>query len=155
MNLRKLVIFSLLIMAFSAAGAFAQKPKPAADYKITNIKIVPFSESSGEFGSEIKAKGDDHSFFNSLEIGLFVTIEISGQKDSFEAGRKVQVTVMEGKKIKLTKLAQVGYMGDNAKVYYGVWLAPSMCGDVTITASLTGQKTVSKMSRKVPFLCGE
>jgi hypothetical protein len=153
MNLRKLIIFSLLVLAFSAAGAYAQKSKPAADYKITNIKIVPFSESSGEFGGEMK--GDDHSFFNSLEIGLFVTIEISGQKDSFEAGRKLQVTVTEGKKIKLTKLEQVGYMGDNAKVYYGVWLAPSMCSNVTITASMTGQKTVSKMSRKVAFQCGE
>jgi hypothetical protein len=153
-NLFRLLLFVLLVFTLGMVAAQAQKPKKASDYKIANIKIVPYNASSGEFEAEVKPK-DDRSFFNALEIGLFVTVEISGQGDSFEAGRKIRVTVMEGKKVKLTKLEQIGYMGENAKFYYPVWLAPSMCSDVTITAQLVGQKTASKMSRKVLFTCGE
>lgn len=157
-NLKKLMkikttILVLAILGLAALSVFAQAKKAAPDYKITNIKVTGFSESSGQFGGEIT--GTEGEFFNRLDLGLFVTFEVSGSADSFEAGRKLKVTVMEGKKLKLTKLAQVGYMGDSAKVYYGVWLEPSMCSTVTISAHLMGQKTPSKMSTKIPFVCGE
>jgi hypothetical protein len=160
-NINRAIWFLMLIFVLGAISVQAQKkhiPAPkttkAPDYKITHIKVVPYSEDTGEFGAEL-VDGTEGEFFNRLDVGLFVTFEISGSKDSFEAGRKIQVTVLEGKSVKLSKLMQVGYMGDNAKTFYGVWLAPSMCSDVIIKASLTGQKTVSKMSKKIPFLCGE
>ena len=156
--MKRTFLFFLLVFAASVGVAHAQKkpamPPKAPDYKITNIKIVPYSENTGEFGDELK-DASQGEFYNRLDVGLFVTFEISGSKDSFEVGRKIQISVMEGKRVKLAKLEQVGYMGDNAKTYYGVWLAPSMCSNVTISASLIGQKTPSKMSRKIDFLCGE
>jgi hypothetical protein len=154
-KLSKLFVFAVVVCLSLTAAAFAQKGvKKAPDYKITNIKVLPYSENTGKFGEDLKDENEGE-FFNRLDVGLFVTVEISGSTDSFETGRKVQIRVTEGRTVKLAKLEQVGYMGDNAKTYYGFWLAPSMCSRVTITATLIGQKTPSKMSRKIAFLCGE
>ena len=146
--------FSLLVFAALGISASGQKPKPAPAYKITAIKIVPFNEATGKFEDEI-IKGSERSFFNDLSISLFVTFEVSGETGSFEAGRKIAITVTEDKKTKLTKLTQIGLIGPEGKYFVPVWLYSSMCSNVTINAKISGQKTVSSMTRKVPFLCGE
>ena len=148
----KLFFIAALLFCFGATLANAQTKAP--DYKITSIKIVPFDGQTGEFQAPIKAK-DDRSFFNDLAIALLVTVEISGQAGSFEVGRNIQITAMEGKKLKAKKLEQIGLIGDGGKFYVPIWLDSAMCSDVTITAKITGQKTASTMTRKVPFLCGE
>ena len=149
-------VITLVLLAFTAFGvsAIAQKPKPASAYKITNIKIVPFNEATGKFEDELTAKSD-RSFFNDLSISLFVTFEVSGEAGSFEAGRKIAITVTEGKKVKFSKIEQVGLIGSEGKYFVPGWLYSSMCSDIKITASLAGQKTASNMTRRVPFLCGE
>ncbi|MBS1793788.1 MAG: hypothetical protein JSS81_08035 [Acidobacteria bacterium] len=151
MKITKIIVLTALILSLSAA-AVAQKK--AADYKITNVRIVPFDGATGEFGEEIKP-GGDRSFFNDLSISLFVAVEISGEKGTFEAGRKAEITVTEGKKLKTKKLEQVGLIGEGGKFYIPVWLDSAMCSDVKITARLVGQKTPSSVTRTVPFLCGE
>ena len=150
--LGKFLIFTL-IMLFSGA-IFVNAQKKAADYKISNVKILPFDAQKGEFQAEFK-QGDERSFFNELAISLFVTIEISGEAGSFEEGRIIEVTVMEGKKQKAKKTEQIGLIGDGGKFYVPVWLDAAMCSDVKITARITGQKIPSTMSRTVPFQCGE
>jgi hypothetical protein len=157
MNMTKLnitIAFAFLLIAVGAASTFAQAPKSAPAYKLSAINITPFDEASGKF-QDVVTTTDSRSFFNDLSISLFVTIEISGQAGSFETGRKVQVTVMEGKKVKFTKTEQVGLIGEGGKYYMPVWLYSSMCDEVKITAKLIGQKTVSTMTRKVLFECGE
>lgn len=145
----------MIAAAFGITTVNAQRGEPKAPaYKITNIKIVPFNEASGKFEDEI-TKGSDRSFFNDLSISLFVTFEVSGQAGSFESGRRIVINVKEGKKVKFTKTEQVGLIGSEGKYFVPVFLYSSMCDDVTITARLTGQKTTSTMTRKVPFLCGE
>lgn len=136
------------------AAVYAQKPKPAPDYKLTSIKIVPFDEATGKFEEEI-VKGQERSFFNALSTSLFVTIEISGQAGSYETGRKIAISVTEGKRSKFAKTEQVGLIGSDGKYFVPVFLYSSMCSDVTIRARLVGQKTASSMTRKVAFLCGE
>jgi len=150
----RITALAILAICLGVTAAVAQKPAPAPDYKISAVKIVPFNEASGLFEDEYTTTSD-RSFFNDLSISLFVTVEISGEAGSFEAGRKVQITVTEGKKVKLTKIEQVGLIGDGGKYHIPVWLYSSMCSDVKITAKLIGQKTQSSKSRSVPFLCGE
>lgn len=152
-SIRVIIIMSLVSIAFGVT-ALAQKPKPAPAYKITAIKIVPFNEASGKFEDEI-IKGSERSFFNDLSISLFVTFEVSGEAGSFETGRKIVIKVTEGKKVKFSKSEQVGLIGAEGKYFVPVWLYSPMCSDVKITASLAGQKAVSTMTRRVPFLCGE
>ncbi len=152
-NYRTLAAAITVVAAFGIT-AFAQKPKPAPDYKITAVKIVPFDEATGKFGDEI-VKGSERAFFNDLSISLFVTVEISGQTGSFETGRNIAISVTEGKKSKFNKTQQVGLIGSDGKYFVPVFLYSSMCSDVTINARLSGQKTASSMTRKVPFLCGE
>jgi hypothetical protein len=133
----------------------AQKGEPKApDYKITNIKLVPFEETTGKFEDEI-TEANPRSFFNDLSTSLFVTFEVSGKAGSFEAGRNIVISVTEGKKVKFSKTEQVGLIGSEGKYFVPVFLYSSMCSDVTITAKLTGQPTASSITRKVAFLCGE
>lgn len=149
----KLFLFALIICFSSATFAVAQET-PAPDYKITNLKIVPFDSQTGEFQAPF-AKNDERAFFNDLAISLFVTVEISGEAGSFEDGRMISVTVTEGGKSKLKKNEQIGLIGEKGKFYFPVWLEPAMCDEITITAKISGQKTASTITRKVPFMCGE
>lgn len=152
-SLRTYTSFAV-VLAVLSISAYAQKPKPAPAYRITAIKIVPFNEQTGKFEDELTNRSD-RSFFNDLSISLFVTFEVSGEVGSFEAGRKIAITVTEGKKVKFSKSEQVGLIGSGGKYFVPVWLYSSMCSDVKITASLAGQKAGSTMTRRVPFLCGE
>ena len=147
----KILIFISLVLCFGSTFAMSQK---APDYEISNIKITPFDSATGEFQEEIKAN-DERSFFNDLSISLLTLVEITGQEGSFEVGRKIQITVTEGKKVKTTKTEQIGLIGGGGKFYVPLWLYPAMCDDVKITAKIIGQKTASTITRKVSFLCGE
>jgi hypothetical protein len=154
MMIKKPILFVLAVVMMTGLGVsgFGQKPKAAPPYKISAINVVPFEEQTGKFGSAYEAQPSE--MLNALSTSLFVTVEISGQEGSFEAGRKVQITVTEGKRIKYSRTEQVGLIGDG-KYYMPVWLYSPMCSKVTITARLLGQTTASSMKRVVPFVCGE
>ena len=153
-NLRALWLLAAFV-CLGAVSAMAQKaPKKAPAYKITNIKMVPFNEASGKFEDEI-SDANPRSFFNDLSMSLFVTFEISGEAGSFEDGRKIMISVTEGKKPKYTKTEQIGLIGEGGKYYVPAFLYGSMCDTVKITAKIIGQKTASAASRRVPFMCGE
>jgi hypothetical protein len=149
------ILFSAFLMLFAGAiSVAAQAPKPPPAYKISAIKIVPFDEASGAFAEEIKAD-EERSFFNDLSISLFVTIEIAGEAGSFADGRKIEVTVTEGRRVKAKKLAQIGLIGEGGKYHFPIFLESAMCDRIKITARVVGQRTASTMTRTVPFMCGE
>jgi hypothetical protein len=147
----KLLIYVSLILCFGAVFAQAQA---TPDYKISKIKIVPFEQSSGSFEDEI-AVNDDRAFFNDLSKALFVTVEISGKAESYEARRELQITVTEGAKVKTKKIFMSGILNEKGKFYFPFWLDAPMCSEVKITARITGQKNASTTTRKVSFQCGE
>lgn len=142
--------FLFLCLGFTAVNA----QKAAAPYKISAIKIVPFDQSNGEFQAEITPT-DDRVFFNEISLGFFVTVEVTGESGSFEAGRMVEVTVLEGKRQKAKKTEQIGLIGESGKFYIPVWLDSAICDELTIKARIVGQKTASTMTRKASFMCGE
>lgn len=151
-KLIKLIGFAALLLSISAIAAYAQKT-PA--YKITDIIIKPYDEQTGQFQSEITAN-DTRSFFNDIQISMLVAVEVSGTAGSFEVGRKLEVTVMEGKKLKKKRFDQIGLIGSAGKYYVPVWLDGAMCSEVKITARIVvGKKFGPVVTRKVPFLCGE
>jgi len=150
-KITKVLLFVSLIFCFSAVDANAQQT-PA--YKISNVKISPFEQTTGKFEDEITAS-DDRSFFNDLSKGLFVTVEITGKPESYEAKRQLEVTVMEGAKVKLKKVYMAGILNEQGKFYFPVWLDAPMCSEVKITARILGQKTAATTTRKVAFQCGE
>jgi hypothetical protein len=148
----KLTLVLTFLVIFGLSGlAYGQK---AADYKITAIKVLPFSSSTGQFEPEWK---DDvtRTFWNDLDISLLVLVEVSGKAGEYVAGRNVQVTITEGKKVKLTRTDSPGVLNDDGKHYIPVWVYPAMCDRVKITARVTGQKTASSMTKSLPFGCGE
>lgn len=147
----------ILIFIFLSAGFVsvnAQAPKAAAPYKITGIKIVPFDGQTGKFQNEI-TPNDERSFFNEISLSMFVTVEVSGETGTFEAGRMVEITVTEGKKSRTKKTSQIGLIGDGGKFYIPVFLDSAFCDELKVTARIVGQKTASTMTRKAIFVCGE
>lgn len=154
LSFRALWLVAALLGVGVVTAAAQNPPKKAPAYKITNIKMVPFNEASGKFEDEI-SDADPRAFFNDLSISLFVTFEISGEAGSFEDGRKIFISVTEGKKSKYTKTEQIGLIGSEGRYYVPAFLYGSMCDTIKITAKITGQKTASSMSRRVPFMCGE
>lgn len=143
-------MFAALILCAGVVSVNAQKTAP---YKITAVKLVPFNQQTGKFEDEIKPN-DERAFFNEIALGMFVVVEVSGATGTFEAGRTVQLTVMEGKKLKAKKSEQIGLISDG-KFYIPMYLDSAFCSDVTVTAKIIGQTTASTMTRKASFLCGE
>ena len=81
---------------------------------------------------------------------------MAGEKGSFEAGRKIEIIVAEGGKIKARKLEQIDLIGDGGKVYMPLWIDAPLCARTTISARIVGQKTVSTLKRSLTvFQCGE
>ncbi len=155
-KLIQLLSLTIVIAGVGVIGICAQPgAKKAPPYKIAGITITPYNEASGKFEDEIGTGENGRSLFNDLSLSLLVAVDIAGEAGSFETGRIVTITVKEGKKIKTTRRLQVGLIGDGGHYYVPVWLYPAMCSDVTITASLSGQKTASSMKRTVIANCGE
>lgn len=152
LNRQVFITFALLFLGASIISVKAQKN--AAPYKISAIKMIPFNQQSGKFEAPI-TPSDERAFFNEISLGLFVTVEVTGEAGTFEAGRNVEVVVTEGKKQKAKKIEQIGLIGESGKFYIPVWLDSALCDEVKITARIVGQKTASTMTRKASFMCGE
>jgi hypothetical protein len=145
-----LLMFAAFILCAGVVSVNAQKTAP---YKITAVRLVPYNQQTGKFEDEIKPK-DERAFFNEIALGMFVVVEVSGATGTFEAGRTVQITVTEGKKLKAKKSEQIGLISDG-KFYIPMYLDSAFCSDVTVTAKILGQATASTITRKASFLCGE
>lgn len=156
-NIIRTLTFALMLTMMAATSAvFAQKPPKAPDYSIAMIKVNAFDEAAGELSDANPEGGEVKSFFNDLSTSLFVWVAIQGEAGSFEPGRMVSVTVWEGKKIKMTRRnVQIGLIGEKGVYLVPVYVYGSLCEDVKITATITGQKTKSSKTVKIPFLCGE
>ena len=154
MKLKQSFLLTIAFVFLCAGFVSVNAQKAAAPYKITNIKIVPFDLQSGEFQLEI-TPNDERSFFNEIALRYLVTVEVEGEKGTFEVGREVEIIVMEGKKQRAKKTEQIGLIADNGKVYVPLWIDNPLCDETTVTARIVGQKTVSTMKRKASFICGE
>lgn len=156
-NIIRMLVAALMFTTTAASSAvFAQKPKKAPDYSVALIKVNAFDEAAGELSDAIPEVGEPKSFFNDLSTSLFVWVAISGEAGSFEAGRMVSVTVWEGKKIKMTRNnVQIGLIGEKGVYLVPVYVYGPLCSEVKITARISGQKTASSKTVKIPFECGE
>jgi len=152
-------LFSLLACLFITTGFFsiaAAQQKPAPAYKLNEIRVVPFERQTGEFEAAIPATGDAGSFFNDISKNYLVMVEVSGPADSFEPTRKIEIVVMEGKKVRAKMLETIDLFNSDGKVYMPLWINSPLCSEVNITARIIGQKTPSTLKRKLTvFQCGE
>lgn len=154
MKLKQSFLLTIAFLFLCAGFVSVNAQKAAAPYKITAIKIVPFDQQSGEFQTEITPT-DERSFFNEISLRFLVTVEVTGEKGTFEAGREIEIIVMEGKKQRAKKIEQIGLIADNGKFYIPLWIDNPLCDETTFTARIVGQKPVSTMKRKASFMCGE
>jgi hypothetical protein len=144
------ILIAVMLLGLAAAALAQQDP----DYRITAINVTPFEGQTGKFQAELKDV-DERFFWNDLDISLLVVVEISGKPDGYSPTRKIVVTVTEGRKPKVTRTENPGVFNESGKFYVPVWVYPSMCSEIRITARVTGQRTTSTKTRNVPFNCGE
>lgn len=149
--MNKICSFLMLLLLLFAFTISADK---IPDYKISNIKIIPFEQKTGKFENEITT-GDTKSFFNDLGKALFISLEITGKPGSYIGSRDLEVIVKEGKKIKFKKKFITGVLSNNGNFYYPLFIEGPICSDIVITAKILGQKNSSSFTKKVPFRCGE
>ncbi|MBP9887065.1 MAG: hypothetical protein KBF93_12260 [Leptospiraceae bacterium] len=139
----------MIILTFTAFNLNAQV-EPISDYKISNIKVIPFDSKTGEF-----AKHTELTYYNAISTSLFVIVEVSGKPGIFESKKKVEIEVFEGEKRKAKKIEKNMLFSEKGKFYISLLLDPLMCKDITINARILGQKTDSGIAKMIPFKCGE
>lgn len=144
----------LAMTVLFAVSAFAQKLPPAAPYSITAVNVTKFDKMSGEFGERMKAD-DTGNFLNELDLTFFVSVEVSGKGGDYAPGRKVQITVTEGKRAARITTVDIGVINQQGKYFVPVFLTGPFCTEVKIGAKVLGQKKQSSMTRKLVFDCGE
>lgn len=155
-RLEKTVACALLLLISSAVlssqPAIRVEPAP---YRLNQIKLAPFSRTSGSFSPEIK-KDSDFSAWNQLELSLLVTVEVSGKPGVYSSNRKVEVTAFEGRRLIAKQVVSIGALDEaTGKYFVPVLLNGPFCQMVTIKARLIGQARSSSLERKLDFQCGE
>ena len=149
------------ILSIGLTSAMAQKAKPKTavsktpDYAISSIEVMAYSSSTGKLENVFPEGGEPKTFFNDLDTSLFVWVFVQGEKGTFEAGRMANVVVTADKKVLVSRNVQIGIPNEDGLYIVPVFVYGPLCSDVTITAKLTGQKTSTPTTVKVPFLCGE
>ena len=151
MNMQKLLTISCMLLLATTA-ALTQKAKPSKPYTISSIKIVAYEESEGKIGDEVTK---DISFGNDVSTSLLVTVELSGDPGSIEMKRNVRLTVTEGRKVISSRLAIPGILNSDGKYFIPLMVYGPLCDNIRIKATVTGQTTLSTMSRTVNAHCGE
>lgn len=151
-NTLKILCLAILLLPVLASAVHPQKKKPAAPFKITDIKVVRFDEITGAVGETVTP---DQWFGNDLSMSLLATVELSGPAAEFMENRRVQIRVTEGKKVLSTRTAFPGVFSETGKYYIPVFIYGPLCDVVKITATVTGQTTKATKSRNVNFHCGE
>lgn len=152
---------TFFVLSLGLTTLFAQKTKPKTpvsktpDYSIADVKVMAYSSSTGKLEDAIPDEGEPKSFFNDLDTSLFVWVFVQGEKGTFEAGRKANVVVTEGKKIVATRNVQIGIPNEDGFYVVPVFVYGPLCSEVKITAKIIGQKGASLKSVSVPFQCGE
>jgi hypothetical protein len=160
-SILRIAATAAIVLTVGMTTIFAQRAKPKAvepkapDYKIAEVKVMAFSSSTGKLDDVFPEGGEPRSFFNDLDTSRFVWVFVQGEKGSFEAGRMANIVVTADKKVILTRNVQIGIPNDDGLFIVPAFVYGPLCSDVKITAKLTGQKTVSTKTVKVPFLCGE
>ncbi|MBP7281434.1 MAG: hypothetical protein KBA66_07660 [Leptospiraceae bacterium] len=127
---------------------------PVPDYKISDIKIIPFESKTGEFQEQVK-QNQPEPYSNAISTSFFVIVEISGKAGSYESKRKVEIQVLEGGRKKVNKVETNMLLGANGKFFIPLLLSPLICKDLKITANVLGQTKESSLTRTIPFRCGE
>jgi len=152
---RLFVAIALLSLISLSANGQSQSDANLPPYKLSAMKVVPYSQTSNSFLDEIKTD-KDADFWNDLDLSLFATIEVTGKPGSYTPNRKVEIVAYAGNRLLLKRVAELGVIGESTGKYYvPVWLYGSFCQPVTIRARLIGQKPTPTLQRKLTFMCGE
>lgn len=139
----------LTSILFAISVSISAQNESLPDYKISNIKVMPFDSQTGEFQQL------ESSYFNAISTSLFVIVEVSGKPGVFESQKKVEIQILEGTKKKIRKLEKNMLFSDKGKFYISLLVDPLICKDITINARILGQKNDSSVAKLISFACGE
>lgn len=153
--LRQKTCCAFLLLSLLSLPVYGQSGSEVTPpYKLTEIKIRPYDQTTDSLRNDIRNDKDD--LWNELDLSVLMTIEISGKAGSYSSGRKVEIIAYEGNRVILKRVVGLGVLSESAGKYYvPVWLYGPFCRQVTVKAKLIGQRQTSSLQRKVNFGCGE
>lgn len=135
----------------------------AADYQITGLSAQLFFHDRAQFSEDILSQ-PNLDLWNTPtgagqaggpSISTLVTVEVSGPPERFVAGRRVELLVTSGGKIRFKRSIETPVLSDQGKVYIAFWLYDTGCEPLDLSARLTGQTHSSEKSGHIKFACGE
>jgi hypothetical protein len=144
---------ALAAIVFLASAAVAQKNPVSGPYSVVTIRVAKFDKATGEFASGMDMGAD--TLFNELDLSLFAVVEIEGAPGAYAAGRRLSVTVTEGRKVVLRTFSDIGVLNENGRYFVPILLPGPYCSDVRVSVRISGQTKQAAASRKLPFVCGE
>jgi hypothetical protein len=143
--------------------ASEQAQRRSTPYQLVSVRVQLFLTDRGTFSENIAGRND--LALRNVVIGAgdtggasnatLVIAEVSGTAASFEASRKVLLTVRAGKRLVLRRAQSVPVLNSQGRGYLGFWVYDTGCEPLKIIAEITGQVGVSRKSVEVPFVCGE
>lgn len=135
--------------------AHAEEP-----YKVTKMVALPYFEKDGQWGQDLFRPGI--SLWNSIigegDIGgassnTLVKVFVKGPKDSAKTPPNITLEAKTPKGVLVKKSTMVGLIDyKTGMTTVPLFLSGTGCQKITVTATLKGDKPVSKT---IPFACGE
>ena len=159
--MRRRLVLSLALALVAVAVCRTQGAAP--EYRVGGMRALLFYADRGTFSEDVLA--DTTTALWNTVIGegdaggpsesTLVVVEVTGEPESYEPDRSVELRATAGGKVLLRHAAPVSGLSTQGKAYVGFWLYGTGCEPVRLTARLTGQASPAELRKEIPFECGE
>lgn len=149
----------LVLLATMGASPVAAPPP----YRIAAMRASLFYSDTGTFSENI-LDNPHFTLWNTI-IGegsargpseaTLVVVEIAGAPGAHAEGRTLQFIATSRDTTMVRRRSPIGILSAKGRYFAGFWLHGTGCRRITLSATITGQSPVSRMTKVIPFACGE
>jgi len=152
------------VVVFSSLSS-STPTQPVPDFKVSRIGAQLYYESTGKTSKDVLANSD-FSLWNTV-IGegsaeaasstTLIVIEVSCPKQQINvpSGRRLLVKVTQGKRTIESKSLQFPFIEATGKVHMPIFVYGYNGQPMKVTATITGQKRASTLTKTINFQGGE
>ncbi len=156
------LIACLLLSIFVSAAAVC-RAEQKTPYRLSAIEAYLYYSNTGTFSiniidnkkfilwNVIIGEGSAHGYSNDT----FIKILLKGKPGGYPEGLKIVLTARTPLETLLERESSPGIFASDGKYYAGYWLYGTGCTPVEITVRLIGKDSEQKLTKTIPFECGE
>lgn len=133
------------------------------EYQISDLRAQLFFSDRGTFSDDL-LKRKDLALWNTIigagnaggpSSATLIVVEVSGQPNSYPAGRTVELAVSTTRKEVFRHRLSVDVLGPQGHAYVAFWLYNTGCESLKVSTALLGQFEPTRRVAMIPFHCGE